>query len=324
MPGLSSRQPVSGMDGIGKIHIKFKPKPKKKFPFGALLFLSTCFAYLLVYLNSKPSARHYIVLPFLRFLYLGYGQIQQYSLKNDMKVYSLTGKVNISKDMNGISFVEAENLPDALFGQGYLHASMHSFSLEMRRRTASGRLAEIEGYYSLPSDRLARAIDFSGLAKRDLELESEENVALLNSYVNGINTYINATRLPSLSLLLAGIVSVEMWKPQDVLMLMRLDAFLSEGSVQKSLMRNTIATSLGDQASAEFMEALEGHAVPSSDGHFVEVKVDGIRSLKSDLETVWAVVDQESKHPILAASLTVMVECCCSMQCYYLTGYFFC
>ena len=306
MPGVSSRQPVSGMYGIGKIHLKFKPKPKKKFPFGALIFGAAVLSYVLVYLNSVPWSRYNIVIPLLRASFVSYGLLGKLFQQKEIHFNGLSGAVRVFKDAEGVSHVNAQSLSDALFGQGYLHASEHLYLIEMRRRAAKGRLAEVEGYHSLASDRLARVLDFESRAKADVENESTENKMLLRSYAAGINAYISSRRLPSLSLMVMGIVSVDEWTPEDTMMLMRLDAVVSSSGLQRSVLNTTLHIALNSDAAAEMLSAMESNTAPDPSSHFMHSDFGDGRSLKSMLETSWAAMSTAGS-PLLATSLSTLV-----------------
>lgn len=306
MPGVSSRQPVSGMHGIGKIHLKFKPKPKKKFPFGALLFAGAVVSYLMVYLYSIPWSRHKIAIPILRAVVLSYGLLSKVITKKYLTLNGIHSSVLVFKDTDGISNIMADDLPDALFGQGYAHASDHLFSMEMRRRSAKGQLSEVEGYLSLPSDRLARVFNLKGLAMKDLLAESPENIQLLQSYSSGVNAFISSRRLPSLSLLISGILRIDEWTPQDTLLLIRYDAIVSSSALQRSILNATVHYGINPDAASELLAAMEGTI---ADSIFTE-PADNFHQtyLTSALETVWAAFTSKFQSPTLAVSLSTLVS----------------
>lgn len=304
MPGVSSMQPVSGMDGIGKIYLKFKPKPKPKFPFGALLFLLTASAYFLVYLHSVTWTRHAFVIPFLRTIIGSYGFIGSLILPSEIFMEGPSSSVHIFKNIDGVHHVSAESIDDAMFGQGYLHAWNHLYALEMRRRAARGRLAEVEGYQSVQSDRVARVLDFEAMAKKDVSAESEENQRLLHNFAKGINAFITSRRFPSLSLLILGIVSVEEWTPEDTMMLLRLDAFTSSLAIQRSILNMTLHIGVTPEAAAEMLHVLGGHDLST----VVSRDVTKEMSLKSSFETAWAYIRPSGGAPIFATSLSSLVR----------------
>ncbi|HQW01382.1 MAG TPA: penicillin acylase family protein, partial [Saprospiraceae bacterium] len=56
-----------------------------------------------------------------------------------------SGNVRILFDERDVPHIYADNLEDALFAQGYLHAANRLFSMDISTRAASGRLSEIIG-----------------------------------------------------------------------------------------------------------------------------------------------------------------------------------
>ena len=221
------RQPVPGMYGIGKIHLKFKPVKKRGFPFGALFFFSTIFAYLLVYLYGQAWGRTYVIIPLITSTLRSFGALRDVLNPSNVILNGPREQLSISRDHNGIISINASCADDAIFGQGYAHAMDHLHSMEMTRRTALGRLAEIDGEDGLFSDQVARMLDLEGRSRRDLASELPEDVHLLECYAAGVNAYIRSSKLLPIEFYLAGVRSVEPWEPKDSLLILRLHAMWS-------------------------------------------------------------------------------------------------
>src|SRR4051794_7118698 len=75
----------------------------------------------------------------------------------------LSAPVAISLDAQGIPRIEAATERDAAMALGLLHARDRLFQMELMRRGASGRLAELAGGAALRADRFVRTL---GLARR--------------------------------------------------------------------------------------------------------------------------------------------------------------
>lgn len=99
----------------------------------------------------------------------------------------LRGEVVVRVDSLAVPHVVANSLGDAFFAQGYLHATHRLFQMEVTRRTAQGRLAEIFGPAAVGLDRLLRTLDLWGAAGRSLEALSERELELVRAYTAGIN-----------------------------------------------------------------------------------------------------------------------------------------
>jgi penicillin amidase len=102
--------------------------------------------------------------------------------------------VEILVDGLGISHVYAESDADAFFGAGYAMARDRLFHMELFRRRALGRLAEVFGQDRLKDDIGARTFGFGRLGEADyarLRQERGEDAAQLEAWVAGVNRRID-------------------------------------------------------------------------------------------------------------------------------------
>jgi len=105
--------------------------------------------------------------------------------------------VRIYRDDFGVPHVFAETSRGVFEGYGYAIAADRLWQLEVNRRAARGRLAEIFGSSRLAADRIARTLGYT-----DAELDeqfailSTEEQEVFNAYVNGINRYVNEVVVP--------------------------------------------------------------------------------------------------------------------------------
>lgn len=112
----------------------------------------------------------------------------QYS--GEVVVPGLKTTVEVTFDGKGIPQIWAQNKSDLYFTLGYIHASERLFQMELVRRLASGRLAEILGQPLLEMDRRLRTIGFRRLADRDEPTLNDSTRKLLDNYCAGINTWV--------------------------------------------------------------------------------------------------------------------------------------
>ena len=66
-----------------------------------------------------------------------------------LKLAELEAAAEITRDAKGIAHIQAENLHDLYFVQGYVHAGDRLFQMDFSRRQASGTLAELLGSAAL-------------------------------------------------------------------------------------------------------------------------------------------------------------------------------
>jgi penicillin amidase len=132
----------------------------------------------------------------------------------------LSAKVDARFDRQGIPHVRAVLEVDAWRAMGFIHAADRLFQMELRRRAACGRLAEIFGHAALAMDREARLNGYAALARRDWELLGEDERAVLTAYADGVNAFLVDHALP-LEMRALSLVP-EPWTPLDSLAFARL------------------------------------------------------------------------------------------------------
>ena len=91
------------------------------------------------------------------------------------------------------------------------------FQMDLMRRAASGRLAELVGPAALPLDKQMRVLGLGRLAEGDVAAQSPETRALLEAYAAGVNAWIASRgRFAALEFLYFG--APEPWRPSDSLL----------------------------------------------------------------------------------------------------------
>jgi penicillin amidase len=105
--------------------------------------------------------------------------------------------IEIVVDRDGVPHVYAPSDEAAFYGVGYQTAVDRLYQLEMIRRFALGRRAEVLGEDGLADDRLARFADLSRWGRADFaltEAEHPERARLIRAWVDGINRRIEEVR----------------------------------------------------------------------------------------------------------------------------------
>ena len=129
----------------------------------------------------------------------------------------LTAPVDVTLDRWGIPRIRAATEADAAAALGYLHARDRLFQMELMRRAASGRLAEIAGPRALRLDRMARTLGERRHAEESYAALAPDLRAVLTAYAAGVNAWIaERGRLASLESLATG--PAEPWTPVDSLL----------------------------------------------------------------------------------------------------------
>ena len=133
-----------------------------------------------------------------------------------MRVAGLAGPVTITTDSHGVPAIRASSIADAMFGVGYAHARDRLWQMEFERRVAAGRLSEILGDRTVPTDMFLRTVGFRRAAEDSWRVISPEVRRLLEAYAAGVNAFLAADRARPVELRLLR-VPVEPWTPVDTL-----------------------------------------------------------------------------------------------------------
>jgi penicillin amidase len=111
-------------------------------------------------------------------------------------VPGLSDTVTVTFDGLAVPHVTAAADLDAFAALGYLHARERLWQMELFRRTAEGRLAEILGPAAVASDRFLRRLDIPLQAEASLAILAPEAEAVLDAYVRGVNRWIEGRPRP--------------------------------------------------------------------------------------------------------------------------------
>ncbi|CAL2084169.1 penicillin acylase family protein [Tenacibaculum sp. 190524A05c] len=116
----------------------------------------------------------------------------------EIEISGLKDKVTVFYDDNGVPHINAENNEDALRAFGYVHAQDRLWQMELIRRLAAGRLAEIFGKDLVRVDKLFSGLGIEEAAVNSIEGidKSSEAYKLTMAYLDGINQFIEEGATP--------------------------------------------------------------------------------------------------------------------------------
>lgn len=134
----------------------------------------------------------------------------------------LSAPALIERDEAGTVTIRAATPEDASFALGYAHAQDRLWQMELMRRVGAGRLSELIGDGGLSYDKLLRTLGLHRLAAASYDRLSPAAKDHVDSYVAGVNGYLQSRSGPlPPEFLLAGI-DPEPWTPADSLVWGRL------------------------------------------------------------------------------------------------------
>ena len=134
---------------------------------------------------------------------------------------NLEAPVEVRWNANMVPWITAESDSDGAFALGYVHAHLRLGQMEIARRLASGRIAEIAGPLAADIDETIRLIGYYRGAEEAYERLPGETRIWIDRFAEGVNAYVaTLDELPHEYRLFA--FEPEPWKPQDIMAFGRL------------------------------------------------------------------------------------------------------
>lgn len=147
------------------------------------------------------------------------------------ELQGLIDKVRVVEDKQGIPHIYAQNDQDLYFIMGYLHAQDRFFQMDVNRRIGRGRIAEFLGPgrndAHLNSDVFFRNIGHLRAATLSVDAYLPGHLELVQSYANGVNSWLRTNPLPpEYDLLEINKDGVPPWGVTDCLVVSNLLTFI--------------------------------------------------------------------------------------------------
>jgi penicillin amidase len=116
-------------------------------------------------------------------------------LTGEQGIPGLERPVAVAYDEHGIPTIQATSRRDAYRALGYVTARDRLFQMDLFRRSASGRLAEIFGHDALDLDTDQRVFGFQQVAAAVSVRLSEDERQTLQAYADGVNAFLVQTQV---------------------------------------------------------------------------------------------------------------------------------
>ena len=182
--------------------------------------------------------------------YLAHSALPQ--LDGRLMERGLSAPVTVTRDGHGIPTIEAANLADLFFAQGYVTAQDRLWQMDIMRRYAAGEVSEIVGPDGLAHDREQRILGIRQVAIKTVQTLSARDRSFFEAYTRGVNASLEeqVQRLPVEFRILS--YKPSPWKVEDCLLLgVRLVQELNHGQYESALQREKILAKLGPELTAD-------------------------------------------------------------------------
>ena len=174
----------------------------------------------------------------------------------------LHAPVTVTFGAHAVPHVRAASSRDLFFAQGYLVARERLWQMDLLRRMARGRLAEVAGPRAVAVDRLFRLVGLETAARASIPLIGEEVQSYLQAYAEGVNAYRREAerRLP-LEYRLSG-ETPQPWETVDSAAILEYMSFLLSFNARHELTFLKLAARIGLARALELFPVGEGEAAP--------------------------------------------------------------
>lgn len=172
-------------------------------------------------------------------------------IEGELTVPVLEQEVVVTRDEFGVPHIDASSDADLYRAQGYVQAQDRLFQMDLSRRQASGRLAEVVGEAAVTNDKFFRAFSLRYAAELSWDGYDAKSKKVLEWFAEGVNAFIEEGNL-SYEFTLLG-YEPEQWTPIDSLTIGKYMAYDLGGNWNLLAFRHWAANNLSD---AEFKELL--------------------------------------------------------------------
>lgn len=172
----------------------------------------------------------------------------------------MAGPVDILRDRHAVPHIRALNRTETAFGLGFVHAQDRLWQMEVNRRIAAGRLAELFGDAALRTDKFLRTLGIRHKAVAAFGFLHPETQAYLQAYADGVNAFLSSRSgaLPPEFMVFG--VEPEPWTPADSLGWLKMMAWDLSGNWGNELARLALTQRLTPRQIEEFFPPYPGDA----------------------------------------------------------------
>ncbi len=181
----------------------------------------------------------------------------------EIKLAGMAAPVDVVRDAHAIPHLYAKSWDDAWFALGFVHAQDRLWQMEMNRRIAAGRLAEVVGERGLEVDKFMRTLGMRKVAERnaaslDVATRRVFERRVFERYAAGVNAFLQqrSAPLPPEFVLLG--VEPEPWTVVDSVSWGKMMQWDLSGNWRSELYRLRLAERLKPHQIAELLAPYPG------------------------------------------------------------------
>ncbi|OCS90434.1 penicillin acylase family protein [Caryophanon latum] len=170
-------------------------------------------------------------------------------IEGELQVDVLEQEVSVVRDEAGVPHITAQTEADLYRAQGYIQAQDRLFQMDLSRRQASGRLAEVVGEAAVDTDKFFRTFSLRHAAEASYDGYDDESKQVLQWFAEGVNAFIAEGKL-SYEFSVLG-YEPEEWTPIDSLTIGKYMAYDLGGHWNLLAFRHWAVNNLSEELYSE-------------------------------------------------------------------------
>jgi len=177
--------------------------------------------------------------------------LNSFQTEGTLVLPGLTAPVTVHRDEKGMAYIYAQDMHDAIMAQGFVTAQDRLFQMELTRLFATGRICELAGEEARPLAIRMKTIGFLRNAKKHAALLEPETKAFFQSYIDGVNAFIQLRpKEHHLEFTLAGIKPTP-WSIEDSLAVFYLMSWDTAANLDTEIIAQMLVEKLGPEKAKE-------------------------------------------------------------------------
>jgi penicillin amidase len=181
-------------------------------------------------------------------------------------VKGLDAELAIRRDGRGIPYVSAQTAHDAIFGAAYALAQDRLWQLDLFRKIAAGRAAELLGPALFALDAHYRRLRVRKYAEAEWADQHPGSRGILDAYAAGVNAAMAGNPLPVEFQIVGS--QPEPWTPVDSLSIYKMASLTVAGGYAQKLLNARIAARFGQQTLRLLLSDLPQDATTGVEGSY--------------------------------------------------------
>src|SRR5579872_4224338 len=166
-------------------------------------------------------------------------------LSGTVAIAGLSAPVRVVRDGWGVPHIYAQRPDDLFVAQGFVQAEDRLFQMDLWKRAAQGRLAQVLGANFVERDAMTRRVQYRGDLATEWASYGPDTKAIAEAFTRGINAWVALARArPPEEVVIAG-WKPEFWQAADLLS--RTDAFVESTGALESIARQHLSDVVADQ-----------------------------------------------------------------------------